>query len=181
MWDEAIQLATERVWEEGLLSKGGSICHGIPGNAWPLLLLHDSFEYGKERSRRAKQNYNERSHTESITNVEDGLTGDYFLSRALAFLLHARKTRPYSRSHKSSPNQYRMPDRPYSLFEGLAGTICAWSEACVIIEARLREMKLDEKGASYSTTLEDDEIFAQLLQRRLGFPGLGGVGPNGVF
>ena len=30
---------SDRVWKEGLLSKGMSLCHGIAGNAWPWLLL----------------------------------------------------------------------------------------------------------------------------------------------
>lgn len=60
-WDQATRLATERVWKEGLLSKGGGLGHGIAGNAWPLLLLHDSFEYGTKVMDRAKRNYMERT------------------------------------------------------------------------------------------------------------------------
>jgi hypothetical protein len=40
-WHEAIVLATKVVWEQGLLSKGGGLCHGIAGNALPPLLLAD--------------------------------------------------------------------------------------------------------------------------------------------
>lgn len=38
-WDEAEALATEVIWREGILKKGISICHGLSGNAWTLLLL----------------------------------------------------------------------------------------------------------------------------------------------
>lgn len=176
-------MAAERIWEEGILSKGGSLCHGIAGNAWPFLLLHDCFEYGKEQSERAKRNYKERSGTSDVglAGTKDALTGDYFLSRALALLLHARETRPYNRSAKTVSNDYRMPDSPYSLFEGLAGTVCAWAEACAAIQTRLRKMELDDEGATPATTPEDDEIFEKLSLRQLGFPGLGGHGPSGLF
>lgn len=36
---------------------------------------------------------------------------------------------------------YRRPDRPYSLFEGLAGAVCAWADACVVIKERLDHMQ----------------------------------------
>jgi hypothetical protein len=35
---------------------------------------------------------------------------------------------------------YRRPDHPYSLFEGLAGAVCAWADACVVIRERLEGM-----------------------------------------
>ncbi|KAK9372470.1 uncharacterized protein V1513DRAFT_452318 [Lipomyces chichibuensis] len=174
-WDEAIRLATERTWEEGLLSKGGSLCHGIAGNAWPLLLLHNCFEYEVEQMEIARRNFRERTTVTSSTTTIGELSGDYFLSRALAFLLHARETPPYSREPFS--HRYRMPDSPFSLFEGLAGTACAWAEACLVIQARLRKTELEEERG---TAIHDDEIFKQLMLLQLGFPGLGGKGPTGL-
>jgi hypothetical protein len=38
-FDQAISLASEVVWKQGLLSKGCSLCHGIAGNALSLLSL----------------------------------------------------------------------------------------------------------------------------------------------
>ncbi|KAK9384245.1 hypothetical protein V1515DRAFT_542261, partial [Lipomyces mesembrius] len=179
-WDETILLATERAWEEGLLSKGGCLCHGIAGNAWPLLLLHNCFEYEVEQMEEAKRNFRERTNATISTNTIGELSGDYFLSRALAFLLHARETRPYNSASVISSNRYRMPDSPFSLFEGLAGTVCAWAEACVAIQARLRKMELEEGHKVSSTAIRDDEIFGQLMLLQLGFPGLGGKGPSGL-
>ncbi|KAK9489754.1 hypothetical protein V1508DRAFT_442406 [Lipomyces doorenjongii] len=177
-WDEAIRLASERIWEEGLLSKGGGLCHGMAGNAWPLLLLHDCFEYEVEQMEEAKRNVRERTKaTTSTSNVRE-LSSDYFLSRALAFLLRALETPPYSRALSS--HRYRMPDSPFSLFEGLAGTLCAWTEACVVIQARLRKMELEEEHKVPSTPIRDDEVFKRLMLLQLGFPGLGGKGPRGL-
>lgn len=77
------------------------------------------------------------------------------LSRALAFLLHSIDLPPMI-SH-SSP--YRIPDNPYSMFEGLAGAVCCWSEACVMISQVLGESK----------------------EPLLGFPAVGGTGITGTY
>lgn len=168
----AIRLASERVWEEGLLSKGGGICHGIAGNAWPLLLIHDSFQYDKEEMGIAKSNYMGRTQTTKVTAVESGLTGDYFLSRALSLMLHARETPPYHNPTSPASHIYRMPDHPFSLTEGLAGVVCAWADACVTVQMRLREMLLREKWPDNGSSLKADPTFQELETLRLGIPTL---------
>ena len=79
------------------------------------------------------------------------------LSRALALLLKSTELPPLAPG-ESSP--FRTPDHPYSLFEGLAGAVCAWLDACVIIRGNL------DKGTTSTKMV-------------LGFPGFGGVGANG--
>jgi len=115
----------QAVWERGLVQKGLGICHGVTGNAWTMLLL--SFSSPR------------------------GLASDDLLSRALSFLLHATELPPLSQD----PTPYRTPDHPYSLFEGLAGAVCAWADACAVIESRLHSK------------------WNPLV---LGMPGLGGIG-----
>ncbi|EEH46818.2 uncharacterized protein PADG_02916 [Paracoccidioides brasiliensis Pb18] len=173
-WDKAIRLGSEQVWEQGLLFKGGGLCHGIAGNAWPFLMLHDSFEYGQENI--AQANLSFRDRTGIIPSEEEDLTPDYFLSRALSLLLYAQKTPPFHRRRSPGELQFRMPDTPYSLFEGLAGTCAAWAEACVVIEARLRKNKLDEEGSG-AVSEKRDELLSKHLNHELGFPGitLGGI------
>ncbi|KAL3482103.1 hypothetical protein BJX99DRAFT_252818 [Aspergillus californicus] len=168
-WDEAARLATERVWEEGLLSKGGGLCHGIAGNAWPLLLLHDAYEY-TDTLRKGRENYAARAFLSELP--DEICSPDFFLSRALAMLLHARETRPYNRAETG--NEYRVPDHPYSLFEGLAGTVCAWADACAVLQARLRKMELA------GVDVKKDQKFKEYIQQQLGFPFLGGNGVAGV-
>lgn len=149
-WDGAIRLGAERVWQEGLLSKGGSLCHGLAGNAWSLLALHESYEL-------------------DLDSEEGNEESDYFLSRALTLLLLARETPPYSTALDiSSGYDFRMPDRPYSLYGGLAGELCAWAEACVVVQARLCR---EEIGQAESQ---------QVKAKTLGFPCLGGNGVRGV-
>lgn len=174
-WEIAARLATERVWEQGLLSKGGGLCHGITGNAWPLLMLHDVFEYSPDALRRARENYHSRQRQgKKQQEIPEMLSGDYFLTRALAMILHARETQPYNhaKSSRTASNDYRLPDHPYSLFEGLAGMLCAWGETVAVLRARLRKMELGEAG--------EDEAFKKCIQQQLGFPCLGGNGAVGV-
>lgn len=74
-----------------------------------------------------------------------------------------------------------MPDMPYSLFEGLAGTVCAWAEACTVVEARMRKMQLEAKGEAAAAVWAGDKVFQASMLRHLGFPGFGGYGPRGLF
>ncbi|KAJ5679028.1 hypothetical protein N7462_007272 [Penicillium macrosclerotiorum] len=177
-WDQTIYMATGRVWEEGILSKGGSLCHGISGNAWPWLMLHDAVEYHSRAIQDARNAYLQRTQELALADVElsQKLTPDFFLSRALAFLLHSFETRPYNSSPATSDKDYRMPDDPYSLSEGLAGNLCAWADACAVLEARIRKMEFSEKGLGF----ENDSIFQQAMRAQLGFPLIGGNGATGL-
>lgn len=164
IWVEALHVASRRVWEQGVLSKGGGLCHGIAGNAWTFLVLHDAFDHalipvecidacGEEVKRDL---------------LKDGhLSGDWFLERAVAMLLECRNTRPFADSDK-----YRWPDNPYSLFEGLAGTVCAWMEAALTVRTKMRKMELQNGGITSPRPTEDKEYW-EILQARLGFPGIG--------
>ncbi|KAG2418434.1 hypothetical protein HFD88_001535 [Aspergillus terreus] len=175
-WDRALCLASERIWEEGMLSKGGGLCHGIAGNAWPLLYVHDALEYNADALRIARDNYLQRTGAAGPQNTMGELTSDHFLARALAMMLHGRETPPYA----SATDVYRLPDRPFSLTEGLAGTVCAWAETCVVIQARLRKMELDKKGLG-DGALEKDEVFQEMERLKLGFPILAYHRPGGIF
>ncbi|KAL5476793.1 hypothetical protein ACEPAI_2979 [Sanghuangporus weigelae] len=130
-WGTAEALAAEKVWEEGLVRKGIGICHGVSGNAWTLLL-------------------------QGLSHAEEKETST-LLSRALAFLFKSTELPPLVPGESTA---FRTPDHPYSLFEGLAGAVCAWIDACVIIREYLGEDKASTKMV-------------------LGFPGLGGAGRHG--
>jgi hypothetical protein len=146
-WEGALQVAIEKVWAEGVLSKGLGICHGIAGNAMTFLLV------------------NEGSYFSEIT--------DDYLGKGLAMLLLAREAPPYSQQVNES-RKYRMPDNPFSLYEGLAGTMCAWADACAIIEARIRALELESHGKG-DEEIRRDEVIRQRLECQLGVPGLGYV------
>jgi hypothetical protein len=181
-WDQAIDLATDRVWEEGILSKGGSLCHGIAGNGWPWLMLHDAFKYHAAAVNSARCANLDLPHGSSLPEGHLGnkLTPDYFLSRALAFMLHSRETRPYNTKPATTDRDYRMPDDPFSLFEGLAGNVCAWAETCAVLQARLRSAEYSQKNGGSSSGLTGDSLFQQATSRTLGFPLIGGNGAHGL-
>lgn len=179
-WDEAARLAGERIWEEGLLPKGGGICHGITGNAWPLLYAHNAYEFNAESINTARRNYMQRTQNKDLGDTAGGLSGDCFLSRVLAMLLHGRETPPYQSSPRPGANVYRLPDRPFSLTEGLSGAVCAWAEACIVIQARLRKMEL-EKQTLCAEPLQNDAVFQKLESLLLGFPAVAYHRPTGFF
>ncbi|XP_017144814.1 lanC-like protein 3 homolog [Drosophila miranda] len=82
----AIRLASDLVWNRGVLRKGPGICHGVASGGYVFLLLF------------------------RLTNEM------MYHYRALKFM-----------ELLISPifqGEARMPDRPYSLFEGVAGTVC---------------------------------------------------------
>jgi hypothetical protein len=180
-WDVAIRLGTEKIWQEGILSKGGNLCHGLTGNAWPLLTLHDIFRYdlGMQTIAKRKRAKDLAKKGEPITKDGEALTGDYFLSRALAFMMLARECPPYSSALGiTSSYDFRTPDRPFSLYEGLAGQLCAWAETCAVIKGRLRQMDLAADKDVSRAEIEGDRIFTKCLIQQLGFPGLAANGPD---
>lgn len=175
-WDLAIRLGTEKIWEEGLLSKGGNVCHGLAGNAWSLLPLHNAYEHHGNSLQAAKdKRIAELEKSGFAINTEkDTLNGDYFLSRALPFMLLARESPPYSQEIDIKTTfDFRAPDRPYSYGEGLAGQISAWAETCAVLKARLRKMEFE----SGSTPFDEDR---SPLAEQLGFFGLVVNGPRTV-
>lgn len=141
-------------------------------------MLHGVFEYHSSNVTEARRAYIKRTGASSLPSPDfsEELTPDFFLSKALAFMLHARETRPYNTSSASTDKEYRMPDDPYSLYEGLAGNVCAWAETCALLQAKLRKMELSEQGVPY----ECDGVYQKAMQSELGFPLIGGNGAAGL-
>ena len=94
---KAMELALQCVWQFGLLRKGFGTCHGITGNAYPLLCLY-------RYTRQEEYYYQALQLAQGVWNEE--------VKSAVALF--------------RDPQRYKtgIPDRPYSLMEGLAGTVC---------------------------------------------------------
>jgi Lanthionine synthetase C-like protein len=163
-WLKAIFMGSERIWEQGLLSKGGSLCHGIAGNALSLLMLHKVFQYNQNLSTTNQMELH--SYISKEQSTESIITGDYFLSRALALLLECHKTRPFVLP-QDGQRSYRLPDNPYSLFEGLAGVVSAWTEATIIIQLRLIHERLK---SSETDDIHSNAEFKDMWNTSWGFP-----------
>jgi hypothetical protein len=114
--DAALPKSCEAVWREGILIKGISICHGVSGNAWTILLY-------------------------ALSNNVIGRDEVELLGKALSMLVHSTRLPPLVPNEQSPADEkYRMPDCPYSLFEGLAGAVCAWSDAATFIHNYLNRL-----------------------------------------
>jgi Lanthionine synthetase C-like protein len=100
---QAAKTCAEVIWKRGILKKGYGICHGVAGNGYALLQVYQctgvSFEF-----------YFKNNDNFSDITLQD----NRYLYEALQF---ADWCTTYDEF------QGGVPDRPNSLFEGLAGTI----------------------------------------------------------
>jgi len=102
------------VYERGLLRKGVGLCHGVAGSVYALLAVSsalDSYDHGQV--------------------LESPGEGAHWLMRAVWL---AQLATDYERL--TSQGEMRVPDRPYSLHEGIAGMCCAWGEVLRRLEGR---------------------------------------------
>ncbi|KAE9402172.1 hypothetical protein BT96DRAFT_816835, partial [Gymnopus androsaceus JB14] len=96
----AIQQAAAVVYERGLLRKGVGLCHGVAGSVYALLAASDIMGLWKRYD-----------HSKV-----------YFLSAIhLAHLATAH-------AQLTSSGEMTLPDKPWSLYGGVAGMCCAWAE-----------------------------------------------------
>ncbi len=93
----SLDLTLKNIWERGLLKKGNGLCHGIAGSGYAFLMMY-RYTGAEEHLYRAHK-MAEAIRNEDIKK-EIGITKDrqrYVIG---------------------------VPDYPYSLMEGLGGTIC---------------------------------------------------------
>jgi hypothetical protein len=143
-WDFSPAIQTVRT--QGLLSKGLGICHGTSGNALSLLLVADAY---REASR-------------SGILPEDLSVEEEVFCSAIRMLLVCGEAPPLIPKESS---RFRVPDNPYSLFEGLAGTIWAWVVASDSIKSRLQDLEQGHPSIG-------DRGKRSNQHKHLGFPGL---------
>ncbi|KAI5289490.1 hypothetical protein KEM54_003789 [Ascosphaera aggregata] len=159
-WDEMIYLAARIILCEGILRKGAGLCHGVSGNIWALLLAYESFNESQSSMQDVWDAYVERTGSDEPM-PEVARDGDQFLSVALAMLPYTTKAPPLAKQPFAANMSFRMPDHPWSLFEGLSGTVCLWAEVASIVRTKLSLLRHE---------LSDDEEC--MTFDLLGFPGL---------
>ncbi|EKM53181.1 uncharacterized protein PHACADRAFT_185888 [Phanerochaete carnosa HHB-10118-sp] len=91
------------VYERGLLRKGVGLCHGVAGSVYALLAVSDVLD----ASRKAR---------------DPRATGEWF--KKATQLAHLAR----SYQQLEARGEMSTPDRPYSLYEGVAGMVCAWAD-----------------------------------------------------
>ncbi|OBZ77248.1 LanC-like protein 2 [Grifola frondosa] len=104
----ALKRGGELVYARGLLRKGVGLCHGVAGSVYALLAVSDALD-------------KTLVGTQGRDHVDEN--DAYWLLRAvhLADLAAAFQA-------LTQKGQMSVPDRPYSLYEGIGGMCCAWAE-----------------------------------------------------
>jgi hypothetical protein len=103
------------VYRHGFLRKGLGICHGVAGSVYALLAAGDV-------SNEIQLRLSERETTQSL---------DY-LSAAVHLCVLATRV-----DELVEEREMRVPDGPWSLYEGRAGMCCAWAEVLCRMEAEM--------------------------------------------
>ena len=96
----AASRAADNIWDFGVLKKGYGLCHGITGNAYPFLKLHN---YGHKFP---DKDYYKRAVAFLLTKLDSGI--QYQIKN---FDLDYRKV-------------VGISDHPFSIMMGLAGDLC---------------------------------------------------------
>jgi hypothetical protein len=95
----ALERGANLVYKHGFLKKGVGLCHGIGGNVFALLAAADAFHHAGDAGRTS-----------------------HWLRRAVHLATLATDWRQLTEEGKMT-----KPDRPFSLYEGLAGMCSAWA------------------------------------------------------
>ncbi|KAI0084986.1 hypothetical protein BDY19DRAFT_997221 [Irpex rosettiformis] len=162
---DALARGAELVYARGLLRKGIGLCHGVAGSVYTLLAVSDildspqlAVQSGQSEPRPIRatksKSQQKQQHYESFDSQKV-----YWFLRALHLAHLATSYRKLTQQ-----GEMRSPDRPVSLYEGLAGMCCAWAE----VMRRLEE--LETLARSTSSTQGDGERHQQETRRR-GMPG----------
>lgn len=160
---DALARGAELVYECGLLRKGVGLCHGVAGSVYTLLAVSDILDLPPPESHPTQSQASppiritrSNAHRQEPGNFE--MQNMYWFSRAFHLAHLATSYRRLTQR-----GEMRSPDRPVSLYEGLAGMCCAWAEVL---------KRLDELSAlARSTTVVDGGEQASHVSGRRGMPG----------
>lgn len=122
----SLQRGADIVYERGFLRKGVGLCHGVAGCVYALLAVSDILDSASSSP------VEETSSTSTTASATSTTTANKYLLRAthLAHLATAYK------SLTGESREMRVPDHPWSLYEGVGGMCCAWGEVLNKLEGR---------------------------------------------
>jgi hypothetical protein len=111
---ESLRLGGRLVYRHGLLRKGVGICHGVAGSVYALLAVSDILDHHSTKPTKPDQILNKK------------------------YLLRAVHLAHLATSYESltANGEMTTPDRPSSLYEGMAGMCCAWGEVLLRLEGK---------------------------------------------
>ena len=131
----SIRKGASLVYRHGFLRKGVGLCHGVGGSIYALLSVSDALVLMPGDS----------DHKHNSV---------YYFQRAVHLAYLAT-----SYENLTDNGKMGVPDRPGSLYEGLAGMCCAWSE----IAQRIVAMEVEGESTEHTNL--------QPLSLVNGFPG----------
>ncbi len=131
----SISKGASLVYRHGFLRKGVGLCHGVGGSIYALLSVSDALVLMPGDS----------DHRHNSV---------YYFQRAVHLAYLATSYEKLTDNGKMG-----VPDRPGSLYEGLAGICCAWSE----IAQRIAAIDVEGEGSEHTNP--------QPLSIVNGFPG----------
>lgn len=104
------------MYRHGLLVKGVGICHGVAGSVYALLAVSHALDWSQN------------------SGVANAMTDDNteYLRKAVDL---ARLASSYEKL--ASSGTMKLPDRPWSLYEGASGMCCAWGAVLCRMEGRM--------------------------------------------
>ncbi|KAJ8514512.1 hypothetical protein ONZ45_g7966 [Pleurotus djamor] len=123
--------AASLVYRHGVLKKGVGLCHGIAGSVYALLGTASALE---------RISKTHRIHVASLSFSADGHIGGTGMDRDAQlhkqYLARAVHLAQIATTYEelTASGQMKVPDRPLSLYEGLAGMCCAWGDILAVIE-----------------------------------------------
>ncbi|KAH9855565.1 hypothetical protein C2E23DRAFT_813811 [Lenzites betulinus] len=138
--------AGDLVYERGLLRKGVGLCHGVGGSVYALLALSDALDAPPAHPQTPG------SHAYSTQEVQRAPQTHVWLLRAAHLADLATAYQGWTQK-----GEMGVPERPYSLYEGIAGMCCAWAEVLLRLQ--------NGAGGGHHTGVPEAE------KRRGGMPG----------
>ncbi|KAI0635461.1 hypothetical protein C8Q77DRAFT_1217277 [Trametes polyzona] len=147
----AMTRAGDLVYERGLLRKGVGLCHGVGGSVYALLAVSDALDAHQPA---AHPDSPTASSPTPTTHTSKPLSHARSLAHSLSLSHHSHAAHdPSAQEMQREPEKHRwllraahlaelaagyqsltqkgemrVPERPYSLYEGIAGMCCTWSE-----------------------------------------------------
>ena len=158
---DALARGAELVYECGLLRKGVGLCHGVAGSVYTLLAVSDVLDSPSPELPSDQPEASPVRVTRSNSHRQEHGSFDvqkmYWFSRAFHLAYLATSYRKLTQR-----GEMRSPDRPVSLYEGLAGMCCAWAEVL---------KRLDELCGSASSDDSEKQDRQVVGKRGRGMPG----------
>ncbi|KAJ7621113.1 hypothetical protein FB45DRAFT_134767 [Roridomyces roridus] len=125
----SVQAGATLVYHHGFLTKGIGLCHGAAGSVFALLAVSDVLDRSPKEKKMIDQD-------------------NYYLHRAVHLAQLATRHKALTQR-----GEMRLPDHPWSLYEGSAGMCCAWAE---VLRRSGKNVRFERSGMPGFDDLEGD-------------------------